>query len=167
MTLYNFIMENKNASLIFGPGEIRIIKKQLKGVNLTQSEKNRLSRSIRPKLKLIRECALYKDEFDVKKGGEIIKQMENLRDELLRDKLGRRIKKIYLFGSFVENKMSMDSDVDVAIEFDRISKRDASLFKKRIIAQAPSMLDISVFNMLSDKFKQDILKNGKIFYSFE
>ena len=164
MTLLEIIKNNEDAKLIFGPGELRIIKKQLLGVKLTQSEKNRLSRNIRPKLNFIKKCSLFTDEFEVKKGGEILKQIEIIKDKILLDKKGKEVIRIFIFGSFVENKMSMDSDVDLAVEFKEINKKEASLFKRRILFEANKILDISVFNMLPKNIKKEVSNNGKTIY---
>jgi predicted nucleotidyltransferase len=162
MTLLDFIKKSKDALLVFGKKETLIIEKQLKGIKLTQSEKNRLSRSIRPKLDFIKRCSVYKDEFNMKKGGDVFKKLEMLKDEILTGKFGRILKRIYIFGSFVENKMSMDSDVDVAVEFNKITRKDASMFK--IAIQSDNMLHISVFNLLDDNLKEEVKENGRIFY---
>ena len=53
-SLLQFLRENKNARKIFGERELKIIEKQLIGVDLTQSEKNRLSRDVREKFKFIK-----------------------------------------------------------------------------------------------------------------
>ena len=70
MGLLKFITESKESRRIFGEKEIKIIEKQLLGVNLTQSEKNRLSRGIRKKLEFIQRIARFEDEFKLKKGLE-------------------------------------------------------------------------------------------------
>ena len=62
-----FLNENPNSRKIFGERELKIIEKQLNGVNLTQSEKNRLSRDIRQKLNFIEKFAVYKEDFSLKK----------------------------------------------------------------------------------------------------
>lgn len=164
MTLYELIKEEPLTTKIFGKGEIEIIKKQLLGLNLTQSEKNILSRSIRKKFKFIKHCSVFKEEFDVKKGGEVYKQLEILKNLILLDEKGKHIKRIYVFGSFTENKMSDNSDVDVAVEFKKIDLKEASKFKKRIYEQKHPMFDLSVFNTLPTEIKKDIKENGKVFY---
>ena len=57
MNFKNLLKNSKNVRKIFGKKEIEIILKQLEGITLTQSEKNRLSRDIRPKLKVIKELS--------------------------------------------------------------------------------------------------------------
>jgi predicted nucleotidyltransferase len=164
MTLYEFIKNEPSAKIIFGKGEIEIIKKQLLGQKLKQYEKNILSRSIRKKFNFIKKCSVFKEEFDVKKGGEVYKQLEILRDWMLLDQIGKNIKKIYIFGSFVENKMSSNSDVDIAIEFNEIDKKEISKFKKRILEQKKDLFDISIFNNLPINIQSEVKKNGKVFF---
>ena len=55
LTLKTIIKNHKEIRKIFGKKEIKIILKQLEGISLNQSEKNRLSRDIRPKLNIIKE----------------------------------------------------------------------------------------------------------------
>ena len=164
MTLFDFIKNEPLATRIFGRAEIEIIKKQLLGINLTQSEKNRLSRSIRPKFEFIRKCSVHKEEFDIKKGGEVYKKISLFKEKLLLDKLGRDIQRIYLFGSFVENKMSHDSDVDLAVEFKKIDLRVATLFKKRMLEEKPELIDLSIYNNLPKNIQREIKQNGKILF---
>ena len=71
MSFLEFLKLNKDARKVFGERELKIIEKQLYGINLTQSEKNRLSRDIRKKLDFIKEAARFSDEFKLKKAGII------------------------------------------------------------------------------------------------
>jgi predicted nucleotidyltransferase len=164
MTLYEFIKDEPLTNKIFGKGEIEIIKKQLLGLKLKQYEKNILSRSIRKKFNLIKKISVYKEEFDIKKGGEIYKQLEILKEIMLLDEIGKNIKKIYIFGSFIENKMSTNSDVDIAVEFKNIDKKETSKFKKRILEQKNNLFDISIFNNLPINIQKEVKKNGKVFF---
>ena len=68
MNLLKFLKGNDDARKVFGKREIKIIEKQLLGVKLTQSEKNRLSRDIRRKFKFIRDVFRFEKEFKLKKG---------------------------------------------------------------------------------------------------
>ena len=81
MNLTNLLKSNKDARKIFGERELKIIEKQMLGINLTQSEKNRLSRDIRPKFEFIKESARFSEEFELKKGAKI--KAELARTELL------------------------------------------------------------------------------------
>jgi hypothetical protein len=42
MEFLQFLKSNENTRKIFGKRELKIIEKQLNGINLTQSERNRL-----------------------------------------------------------------------------------------------------------------------------
>ena len=76
---------------IFGERELEIIEKQLLGVKLTQSEKNRLSRDIRKKFDAIKE--LSKIENDLKYGSEIKKIINETLDTINDSKYIKSIKK--------------------------------------------------------------------------
>lgn len=164
MTLFEFIKDESLARKVFGKAEIEIIKKQLLGINLNQSEKNRLSRDIRPKFEFIKRCSVFKEEFNIKKGGEIYKQLAILRDKMLLDKEGKKIKRIFIFGSFAENKMTSESDIDISVEFTKINIKEASLFKKRILAEKKEIFDLSIFNNLPENIKEEVKRNGEIFF---
>lgn len=165
MTLLDVIEKSENARKVFGKSELKIIKKQLIGIKLTQSEKNRLSRDIRPKFEFMKTCCPYKDEFSLKKGSGTLKKVNILKDKILLDKLGSRIKKIYLFGSFVENKMSFNSDIDISVEFyEDVIKKEILEFKNRLIIESEEKFDISIFNNLPKKIRSEVKNNGKIIY---
>jgi len=164
MKLLTFLKENENTRKIFGERELKIIEKQLNGVNLTQSEKNRLSRDIRKKLQFIREIVKFEDEFKLKKANEIKKIIKETREIILKDKLKNKISKIFLFGSAVENKMTFNSDVDVAVMFDEIDKNDAGKFRARVLGRVNEKADVQVYNTLSKKIRDEIDKRGKVIY---
>jgi len=162
--LLKFLQENENTRKIFGKRELKIIEKQLLGVNLTQSEKNRLSRDIRKKFEFIKEVSIFSKEFELKKASIIKKQIEEAKEEILNDKLRKEIKEIWLFGSAVENKLTFRSDIDIAVLFDKIEKKEAFLFRTRIAGRVSEKVDIQVFNFLPEKIKKEILKKHKVLY---
>lgn len=164
MNLLEFLKENEFSRKIFGKRELKIIEKQLNGISLTQSEKNRLSRDIRPKFKFIEKCANLKDEFNLKKGIINKRLIEEAKEIILEDVLFKNIKSILLFGSIVENKMMVKSDIDIAVIFKKINLKEVTLFRKRIQSKVNSKIDVQVFNVLSKKVKKDILKKYKILY---
>ena len=96
MSLIGSLKNGLDARKIFGQRELKIIEKQLLGVNLTQSEKNRLSRDIRKKLEFIKEISRYEKEFKLKKGSEIKRLVKITVNEVLSDTLRKKIKKIVL-----------------------------------------------------------------------
>jgi predicted nucleotidyltransferase len=167
MNLIQFLKNNENTRKIFGERELKIIEKQLNGIALTQSEKNRLSRDIRKKLDFIREISLFENEFELKKSSEIKKIIEEAKKTILDHPLNHKIKKIILFGSAVENKLTFRSDIDIAVVFDNISEKEATIFKTQIAGRVSDRVDIQVFNILPEKIKKTILKNNKVLYSHE
>lgn len=164
MELKIFIKKNPLARKVFGAKEIVIIRKQISGIRLTQSEKNRLSRDIRPKLKFIREVSRFSDEFDLKKGSENKKMVARALDAIKCDKDFGRIKEIWLFGSMVTNEMTIRSDVDIAVLFDEVTQMEADKFRIRIIGLVDDKVDIQVFDVLPERIKKSILKSHKVLY---
>ena len=164
MSLLNELKENKNARKIFGKRELKIIEKQLLGVNLTQSEKNRLSRDIRKKFDFIEEISRFRKEFDLKKGTEIKKMIEEAKEAILNDSLFKRINQIILFGSTVENKLTLNSDIDIAIKVNKINLKEATLLRKRVLGKVNKKIDIQIYNYLPKKIKNEIDKKGIVLY---
>ena len=165
--LLNFLKKNEDARKIFGKRELKIIEKQILGVNLTQSEKNRLSRDIRKKLDFIKEASKFSGEFGLKKGAGIKETIEEAKKVILNDVLFKKIKRIILFGSVVENKLTFRSDIDIAVEFYETNLKEATLFRKRISGDINEKVDIQVYNVLPDKIKKEIDAKGKILYKDE
>lgn len=164
MNLSKFLKNNNNARKIFGKRELKIIEKQLNGINLTQSEKNRLSRDIREKFKFIKNVSKFEEEFELKKGSEIKKIINEALAVILEHPFRKKIKKVLLFGSTVENKLTFKSDIDLAVLFNEISTKDATLFRSQIAGRVSDKIDIQVLNVLPQKIKESILKNHKVLY---
>jgi len=167
--LISFLEKNKdNARRIFGEAEIKIIKKQLLGINLTQSEKNRLSRDIRKKLNVIKDIIRFENEFDLKKGTDIKSLIDETIKEILNDELGKEIKEIWLFGSSADKTRTFRSDIDIAVIFKKkLSKKEAFKFRVRILGRVSDKIDIQIFEFLPEKIQNSILKNHKIIYKHE
>ncbi len=163
--LYEY--RNQNTRKIFGKRELKIIEKQLLGINLTQSEKNRLSRDIRKKLEFISKASKFEEEFKLKKGIEIKKIIEEAKETILEDISFKEIKQIILYGSAIENKLTFESDIDIAVKFDKISLKEATLFRKRILGKVNKRVDIQVYNYLPKKIKIEIDTKGKSLYKNE
>jgi predicted nucleotidyltransferase len=159
-----FIEKHPLARRVFGRQEIVIIRKQIAGIRLTQSEKNRLSRDIRPKLKFISEASKFKDEFDLKKGSENKKIVADVLRVIREDKDFRKVSEIWLFGSMVKNEMSVRSDVDVCVLFDEITKKKADDFRLRVLGWFSDKADVQVFNILPKKVRESILKSHRVLY---
>jgi predicted nucleotidyltransferase len=167
MAFIDFIRKNQELQRIFGKRELKIIEKQLLGVSLTNSEKVRLSRDIRKKFEIIGELERYKDEFKLKKGAENKKLINEVKEKILKDELSKRIKKIFIFGSFAEKENTLLSDLDIAVEFDKITEKEALLFRARVGGNYSDRLDIQVYNVLPEKIKKEINTYGKIVYKNE
>jgi len=163
MSLINLIKE-ENARKIFGKREIKIIEKQLLGINLTQSEKNRLSRDIRKKLDFIKKISPFGEEFELKKGAETKKIIEETKEVIKKDRLFKGIKEIILFGSIIENKLTHQSDIDIAVKFNNIDLREATLFRARIAGNSNKRVDIQVYNCLLKNIKKEIDEKGRTLY---
>jgi len=167
--ILQFLNKNKKeARRLFGERELKIIEKKLEGVNLTQSEKNRLSRDIREKLKFIKDLSRFENEFDLKKG-DVIKGLVNEVIEVIKeDVLFRNIKEIWLFGSTVENARTFRSDIDIAVHFkNKLTKKEAFKFRVRVAGRISDKVDIQVFEFLPEKVQKSILKNHKIIWKNE
>jgi len=167
MRLLKFLKSSNGVRKVFGERELKIIEKQLLGINLTQSEKNRLSRDIRQKFEFIREASGFYEEFKLKKGSETKKLIEQSKEIILGDVLFEKINEIILFGSFAENKFTFKSDIDLAVKFSEINEKEASLFRKRILGKVNSKVDIQVYKYLHSKIKKEIDSKGKTVYRNE
>ena len=164
LELKEFLKGNMDARKIFGKKEIGIILKQLDGISLTQSEKNRLSRDIKPKFKFIKEASKFEDEFELKKGADSLKLINKAVQLILHDELKDRIKAILLFGSHARGIVTKRSDIDICAIFTDISLREATKFRIRIMGELPEKVDVQVFNILPQKIKKSIAINHKILY---
>jgi len=157
-----FLKENPNTRKIFGERELKIIEKQLNGINLTQSEKNRLSRDIRKKFEFIKQANKFSDKFGLKKSEIINDMIKNIKEEILNSKYFNNIKKIVLYGSTAENKRTFRSDIDIAVEFDNINSKEGTEF--RIKMNHNKKIDVQVYNLLPDKIKKEVDEKGKVLY---
>lgn len=164
MELKIFIKKSPLARKIFGVKEIVIIRKQISGIRLTQSEKNRLSRDIRPKLRFIQEISRFSEEFDLKKGSENKTMISRVLEVIREDQDFSKIKEIWLFGSIVKNEMTVRSDIDIAVLFDKINLTGATNFRIRVGGKVDDKVDVQVFSALPEKIKKSILKSHKILY---
>ena len=109
--LKKFLTGNQNARRIFGKKELGIILNQLDSMPLTQSERNRLSRDIKPKLEFIRDMSEFKDEFKLKKNQDNKRIIERAVDVILKDELGKNIEAVLLFGSFADNTFTLPQKI--------------------------------------------------------
>jgi len=163
MGLLEIIKNDKEMRRIFGEQELKIIEKQLMGVSLSASEKTRLSRDIRPKFCIIEKLSNYTKEFQLKKAQEIKFLIEEVREIIVEHKY-KNLKRIFVFGSYVENKLRFESDIDIALEFCDIKPNDASRIKFGLQGEVNKKIQINIFNTLPEKIKTEILNKGRIIY---
>ena len=168
MNLKNVLKNNDKIRKIFGKKEIEIMLRQLEGLKLTQSERNRLSRDIKPKFEAIRDLSELKDEFALERNSDNKRIIEKAKDVILSHELKDNIKAIFLFGSFADKTYTKRSDIDICILFkNEISLKEATKFRIRVSGQLPDKVDIQVFNILPLKIKRDIARNHKVLYKTE
>lgn len=164
--LKNILSEDADARRLFGKKELEIMLKQLDGFLLKQSERNRLSRDIRPKLEFIKEIAKFQDEFRLEKNQENKRIIEKTVGTILKDELGKDTKAILLFGSFADKSFTKRSDIDICTIFRQdISPKEATKFRIRVSGQLPEKVDIQVFNVVPQKVKREIARNHRVLYS--
>ncbi len=163
MTLLK-LLEMPEMRMLFGRRELVIMKKQLLGVPLKGSEKTRLSRDIRKKLKTIAMLIPSAKEFELKKGAEIKRQIEEAKDTILKTKFFPRIRRIILYGSVAENKPTLLSDIDLAVEFISLNEGEATIFRREVLGNLHEKLDVQVYNQLPAKIKKEIGQKGKVIY---
>ncbi len=164
VSLLSTLKSNQGLRRLFGKRELIIIEKQLLGVALTQSEKNRLSRDIRQKLKAVSALGRFESEFELKKGSEIRRWVEEAKEIILKSRFGSRIKRIALFGSAIENKLSFHSDIDIAVEFEKISPDEAARFQKELLGLVNQRIDLQVLNVLPEKIIQEANSKGRVLF---
>ncbi|MBI2581234.1 nucleotidyltransferase domain-containing protein [Candidatus Woesearchaeota archaeon] len=163
--LKELLIRDRNARRVFGRKEIEIAVKQLEGRALTQSERNRLSRDIKPKLEFIRNASRFEDEFKLRKNQENREIIRRASEVILQDELGSEAMAILLFGSFADGTFTPRSDIDICVVFRTdISLKEATRFRIRVSGQLPEKADIQVFNTLPQKVKREIARNHKILY---
>ena len=158
------LLKKPDARRIFGERELKIIEKQLWGVRLTQSEKNRLSRDVRKKFEFIKEAARFMDEFKLKKGADLWLEINEALVLIKNDKSFTSIARVWLFGSTLTGERTLSSDIDLAVEFKEIIQREAGEFRSRISGNFGKNMDVQVFNFLPKKVQHEIKEKGKIIY---
>lgn len=157
-----FLNREPGARKVFGKRELKIVEKQLRGVNLTQSEKNRLSRDIRKKLEFIRIAARFASEFELKKGADLKNGISEVLEVVKRDESFPLIRRIWLYGSAATNELTLSSDVDIAVEFKGHS--EPAEFRSRVLGSLPQNIDLQVLNDLPKKVQKEVLETGRILY---
>ncbi len=165
MTIINFLESNKNAPKLFTARDVQIIKKQIMGDKLTQPERNRLSRTIRPRLECIKEISEFHEEFGLRHNQQHRRIMDLAVKIILQDELIEKIRAILLFGSFANKTHTHQSDIDICVLLETTSIKEATEFRIRNSGKLPDIVDIQVFNVLPTNIKKEIAKNHKILFA--
>ncbi|MEK6856188.1 MAG: hypothetical protein AABX66_03465, partial [Nanoarchaeota archaeon] len=63
-----------------------------------------------------------------------------------------------------ENRLRLGSDIDIAVEFDRIDCKEAFEFEIELKGKINNNVDIKVYNTLPDEVKNEIDKRGKVIF---
>ena len=161
MSLLEIIKKNQEMRSLFGKQELFIIEKQLLGVQLKPSEKTRLSRDIRKKFNAIGSLIPYKKDFDLKHGIEVKEIIEDTLEMIKDTKYLSNIKRIILFGSTSQKSRTVLSDIDIAVEFDNVEKKEAAKFRMSLLGKVNKKVDVQIYNFLPKKIKNQIDKYGK------
>ncbi|MFH1200485.1 MAG: nucleotidyltransferase domain-containing protein [Candidatus Micrarchaeota archaeon] len=164
MSLRSALKSTPEVRKLLGKRELAIIEKQLLGVRLTQSEKNRLSRDIRRKFAAITALAPYSTEFNLKSGSETKRELEDAKATILESPLSRKIRRIIVYGSYADKTLTLSSDIDLAVEFVEITLREATEFRRQVCGKVSGRFDVSVFNFLPEKVKTEIRSKGRMVY---
>ncbi len=165
VSLKTFLRDRSaDARKLFGKKEISIILKQLDGVTLTQSEKNRLSKDIRKKFAVIKELSSFQEDFSLKKGSRVKKIIRAVLETILHDELKDRILAVLLFGSRVRGMVTKRSDMDICVVFQQIDIRESTTFRIRVLGKFDDDVDVQVFNVLPQKIKRAIATKHRLLY---
>lgn len=146
---------------IFGKRELEIIEKQILGIRLTPSERTRLSRDIKKKFLAIQILSNYTSEA-LKKGAELKRKIEEMKRKIIESEYSQDIKRIILYGSSVYGIRTYRSDIDIAVDFNKITKKEVMKF--RIKFAYDEKMQIEVYNFLPDKIKKEINEKGRVIY---
>ena len=67
----------------------------------------------------------------------------------------------------MDNKLTLKSDIDIAVKFDNISIEESAMFRKRISGKVNQKVDVQVYNHLPKKIKKEIDNKGRVLYKNE
>ena len=167
MNFLEELKENKEIRALFGKAELLIIEKQLLNVSLKPSEKTRLSRDIRKKFRAIASLIPFQRQFSLKQGSIVYDIVQDSTRFIINSSYESNIKKIILFGSTTEKSRTLLSDIDIVIEFKRITEKEATRFRLEMMRKLHKRVDLQVYNILPDKIKKRIDAYGKTIYQRE
>ncbi|WP_423219139.1 type VII toxin-antitoxin system MntA family adenylyltransferase antitoxin [Caldisalinibacter kiritimatiensis] len=99
-----------------------------------------------------------------KQGGEKMNSVDQIKEILLEYK---NIAFAYIFGSFVRNKMTELSDIDIAIYLynEEISTEDYLNLKTKLEDKLKKDVDIAILNNASPLLKFEVCREGILLFS--
>lgn len=99
----------------------------------------------------------------VQESKEALEQSISKVIKKIKDMGGERIKFIILYGSAVKGKLTILSDIDLAVFYDG-NKKERFDFRVKILGRISNEFDIQTFQDLPVYIQKDILSTGKVAY---
>lgn len=160
------VLKKPEVRKLFGERELVIIRKQIMGVRLTQSEKNRLSRDIRKKFRAIKALSPFAREKQLRHGFLLKKKIQQAKKAVLNHKKAKLIKEIILFGSTAEKQRALISDIDIVVKFKR-PIANPTRFRIEVLKSLSDDIDLNIYHALPKKIRKEIDNKGKILWKKE
>ena len=142
---------------------LRVSKTTAKKVVLQLVEEGFLNKEILGKIWRISCNQNHDYNFTYKISWNLTLVLESFILKAVHDIL-RNPKAVILFGSYRKGDDNEKSDIDIAVEFGNINKKDASLFRVHVLGRVNDKIDVQVYDVLPEKIKKEIDKNGRIIY---
>lgn len=161
------LLELPEARKVLGAREIIIIRRQLLGLPLTQSERNRLSRDIRPKFRFIAACSeLTTDELELKAGQTIKCIIDKSVRAIREDEVFPDILAIVLFGSHADGTAIWRSDIDIGILFrEEPSVESGTKALIRLYGEIPDKVEVTIINHLPIRIRATLARNHRLLWA--
>ncbi len=161
------LLELPEARKVLGAREIAIVRRQLLGLPLTQSERNRLSRDIRAKFRFIAACReLAPDELELKSGQTIKRIIDKSVCAIQEDEVFPDVLAIVLFGSYADGTAIWRSDVDIGILFrEEPSSESGTKALLRLYGELPKKVEVTIINHLPIRIRATLARNHKVLWA--
>ncbi len=95
---------------------------------------------------------------------EQTERVERIVKKLLKELLKYKPKKVVLFGSRARGDFSKHSDIDIAVDLDLPFRKRRKLKEKLDLIAGIYTVDLIFLPLVDKKFREKILKGGKILY---
>jgi len=153
---------------IITPREKEIIKKKINGDSLTQNESNILSKSIRPKLKEIKEIDAKKILRDLEYNQEARAIEKKIKEIILKNVKGVDV--IIICGSAIQTNYKEYNDIDVIIGVKRVIKswkKKRELIKKIEGHGKGKGLNLDIQIYAKDSISRQYSRNPSLIYQLK